>query len=292
MALEYRDGHAGGCLINGEETCVAQHGEFCDEGTFIAAHTFRKTSGLFQQSCYSRLDDVVIGRCGDSGKCSNVMEQCADPSTFVAFDSTCTIILDMSTDKPTPVTYGKCATVPLTAWQSGDRCVWSSDDCSDGEVYVRDVPRCTADKVAIGACFAGYAYCAISQKSCVDQYSNEPFMDHQEVQKKLNAFCYLADLPAPSKAPTPPKAPSPKVIEHIDDSQSEASPELVDIKSNAERLNTIDSAESSTNGGLDQTVLLIIVVISAVIAGIVVGVGTIVYWNRKKENRNVWRDNS
>ena len=64
----------------------------------------------------------------------------------MAFDSTCTIILDVSINNPTPVTYGRC----------GNHYVWSSDDCLDGEEYICDDPSCTADKVEIGACFAGY----------------------------------------------------------------------------------------------------------------------------------------
>ena len=267
-ALDYREGYAGGCYINAEATCVAQPEDYCDEGTFVSAHYLRANSGHPLRYCNGELENVVIGRCGDSGKCSNLIDRCEDGSSFTAFDSTCTIILDLSTDKPTPVTYGKC----------GNRCVWSSENCLDGEEYIRNDPSCTADKVEIGACFAGHAYCAPSEKSCADKFTNEPYWDHQTVQTKVKADCFLSKLPAP---PTPYKAPTPRVIVHGEGSV------LVDINvSDIEVPVNYGTVGSSGNNGLDQTVLVIIVAISAVLAGIILGVSAV---HCKRKDKDAWR---
>ena len=43
--------------------CVAQREDYCDPGTFLAAHTLRANSGLFARSC-ARRADAALGRCG------------------------------------------------------------------------------------------------------------------------------------------------------------------------------------------------------------------------------------
>ena len=135
--LDYRKGFADGCYVNGEKTCVAQPKDYCNEGSFGSSHYVRANGGHPLRYCAGRLQDVVIGRCGDSSKCSNSMERCKDPSSFAALDPSCTVVLDLSDDGAAPVTYGKC----------GDRCVWSSEDCLPGKAYLCDDPACMTDRV-------------------------------------------------------------------------------------------------------------------------------------------------
>ena len=152
--------------------------DYCDPGTFLAAHTLHANPSLFAWSC-ARREDVTLGPSGDSGPCSSVGARCEDPATFRAVDPTCTVAVDLAA--AAPVTYGRCAamygsSLPLLVFQSGDCCVWSAADCSDREVYVGDEVGCTVANVEVGACAVdGFAYCALIRESCTDAYSAGTF---------------------------------------------------------------------------------------------------------------------
>ena len=198
-SLEYREGFAGGCYVNGTATCVAEPEDYCDEGTFVMSSYVRANKGHPLRYCADELEHVVIGRCGDSGECSNVASGCEDEDTWVEHDETCTVTQDLDSDTDlTYVTYGKC----------GDRCVWSPDDCIEGEDYIRKSPECTADRVQIGACIDGYAFCSVSADSCAQSgLSDEPFYTHRQVQELVNASCFLSSLPSPPRTSPPSRAP-------------------------------------------------------------------------------------
>jgi len=279
--MEFRQGFAGGCYVNGTETCVAQPEDYCDEGSFVSAHYVRSNSGHPLRYCAGDLEDVAIGRCGDSGKCSNLQSRCEDESSFVAFDPTCTTTQDLSflsnNNGMLFVTYGKC----------GDRCVWSSEDCLEGEAYTLNDPECTSEKVQIGACFAGHAFCAVGQKSCTQpNLPDEPFWTHQEVQQKIGANCFLSSLPGP---PTSRPTWAPRTV-----SPAAAPSSYVDINPNnnsnvaASTLDENGILNSNSNSGLRTGTLVAIVAVVAVVFGIAIGVGT-VNCKRKDEEKEAWR---
>ena len=195
--LDYREGFAGGCYVQGEPVCVYREEPQCDEETWATAHWLRANGGHPLRSCSGSLENVVIGRCGASGKCANLAERCEDEASFIEQDSTCTVTQDLR--DYSPVVYGKC----------GDRCVWSVSDCLPEESYVKSTPECTADVVEIGACWAGTAWCAVSAESCnAIGKPYEPFYTHIETQEKVGVNCFLSLVPAqpttrrPSKKPT------------------------------------------------------------------------------------------
>ena len=190
-ATEVRYGHAGGCYRQGVKVCVEEPNDFCDEGTFRFAHVLRQDYDNPLFWCVFDIEHIEIGRCGDSNRCSNLASRCDDPSTFVALDQTCTITRDKANSRLT--TYGKC----------NDRCSWSPDDCKDGETWTKDDLACSADKVEIGACAAGYNFCSVSSKACVQP--SEPYINHSDLLDKLNVRCILSEIPntaAPTGSPT------------------------------------------------------------------------------------------
>lgn len=192
--LQYREGHSGGCYKNGEEVCVHRNEDFCDEGTWATAHYLRANSGHPLRSCAFALESVVIGRCEQEGRCTNLAENCEETTAFNPYDNTCTTTQDLR--DYSPVTYGRC----------DDRCVWSDLDCIDGETYIRNDPNCTAEKVEIGACWAGSAWCAISSDSCNQAGEPfEPYLSHQETKDQIGVSCFLSKIPsAPTPATVPP----------------------------------------------------------------------------------------
>lgn len=225
--VQGREVKSGICYQDSKLVCgVVVQQDYCDEGTweppFVVAH-----SEHAQRSCASSPYKILIGRCGNNedgtpGICSNSASRCDDPSAFVARDPSCTITHDsLATEgetlertvdfdsSPRPfrqwTTYGSC----------NDRCVWSSDDCVEDEAYITNNPDCTADKVSIGACLDGYAYCVVTKDNCKTLNGNqEPYLSHQEVLDTFNANCYLANLGtivSPS-VPSPPPTPNPTGI--------------------------------------------------------------------------------
>lgn len=88
--------------------------------------------------------------------------------------------------------------------------MWSPDDCAAGEAYAKNDAACTADKVSLGACLDGYAYCVATKENCKAANGvEEPYLSHQELLDTYKVDCYLADLgkilvpPSPSPPPTP-----------------------------------------------------------------------------------------
>lgn len=197
--VNQRTVYAGICKRDGKLVCgIVEPQEFCDENSWVPPHVVADM-GHPNRICAYYPDTMVIGRCGEGGPCSNMAERCDDPSSFLPMDPDCRITKDYGpSGKYT--TYGKC----------GDRCVWSPSDCSEEEVYVRDDPSCTADKVKLGACLDGFGYCTVSQDTCanLDGKTIEPYYNHSSFLEKFDTNCYLADLPktpapvAPSRAPT------------------------------------------------------------------------------------------
>jgi hypothetical protein len=291
--LEFRDGFAGGCEVNGILTCVAQPQDYCDEGTFVPGHFLRSNSGHPLRYCAGDLEDVIIGRCG-SGKCTNIQSrcngdklQCEDDDCnrallpFIEYDPTCTTTQDLLNDEY--VTYGKC----------GSRCVWSKDDCLEGEVYIQNDETCTADKVQIGACFAGHAFCSVSKASCTQlNLPDEPYMTHQEVKDKIGANCFLSSLPTPpTESPPPPPPPTESPILAVPTSGFA----VYDEDGNPILVSSSSKNNGGSGGGLQTGALVAIVAVVAVVIGAVIGVGTVRLSNKRKDqhaNNNAWKVNS
>jgi hypothetical protein len=265
--LEFRPGFAGGCYVNGAATCVAEPEDHCDEGTFVTPHYLRSNHGHPLRYCAGDLADVTIGRCMDSGACSNLASRCEDSSTFVALDETCTITQDLSSgeDIISYVTYGRC----------GDRCVWSPENCLEGEDYTPFDPDCKADKVPIGACFAGHAFCAVGPESCTQAgFADEPYWDHERVQDMVGANCFLSFLPLPLAPTRAPWTRSPT---------AEEPPSKFDPPPQANTSINDDMASSFGYG------IVAVVAVLAILLGILIGVST-VYCKRNDDEWRVEKD--
>jgi DAP10 membrane protein len=243
---ERRGGYAGGCYKDGEAVCVVREETYCDDGTWVAAHFLRGYSGEPLRYCTGEIANVVIGRCGTTGPCSNLSDRCDDPSAFIEYDPTCTIPTDLKDMSRT--VYGKC----------GDRCVWSDQDCVGGESYVKWADECTSEYVEIGACWAGYAFCAVSVESCVQQnMPAEPFFTHQELFEQVGAKCFLTDIPEPpSSPPVQNTAPAPSSAPIARPSSSAA---------------FTSEGNTSGAGGLSTGGIAGIVASAAVVTGLLVG---------------------
>ena len=301
--MELRQGFAGGCHVNGTGICVTKPETYCDTNTFWPAHYLRTPGNPLRYCTYSGIiENVIIGRCssvgknGNGGKCSNLQSRCLNGTTneeeedqsslFIEYDPTCTITQDLSSSLTSTsyVTYGKC----------DDRCVWSSEDCMKEEIYIPNDQSCTADKVQIGACFAGHAYCAVDAASCTTTQTNlnlpeEPFWTHQEVKAKLGVNCFLASLPTPPTESPPPPPPTESPMLAVPTSgfavfDEDGNPILVS-----------SSNKNGGGGGLQTGALVAIVAVVAVVIGAVIGVGTVRLRNKRKDqhaNNNAWKVNS
>jgi hypothetical protein len=305
--LEFREGYAGGCIVNGKLTCVAQPQDNCDEGTYVPAHYIRANTGHPLRYCAGDLESVIIGRCG-SGKCTNLQSRCVDNDAnngandggnnvvkaecvdddcngasdnggrsllqFIEYDPTCTITQDLKTYEY--VTYGKC----------GNRCVWSKEDCLEGEEYIVNDDTCTADKVQLGACFGGHAYCSVSQASCTQPGRNdEPYMTHQEVQEKIGANCFLSSLPAPPTPAPPPSTPTESPV-------MTSGFAVFDEDGNTILVSSSSNNNNGGDGGLQMGALVAIVAVVAVLVGAVIGVVSVRLSSKRKEQiakDNAWK---
>ena len=317
--MDYREGFAGGCYRNGTAICVAKPEEYCDEETFVPAHFLRSNSGHPLRYCAGDLADVVIGRCvssgGIKGQCSNLQSRCTNTrtkdaeeedqtnitSSFIEYDPTCTITQDLqqtqnnnnNTDNNgsstatslSYVTYGKC----------GDRCVWSPTDCIDEEIYIPNDNNCTADKVQIGACFAGHAFCAVDPSSCTQPNRPiEPFWTHQEVKVKIGANCFLSSVPVPVPVPVQSPTTSTTTVGTVGsniDENATATATIMTIAPNSafgdeENL----TSGNNTNNRLNTGALVTIVTVVAIVVGVAIGIiGTVRFSNkRKKDDNNTW----
>lgn len=275
--LEFREGYAGGCYVNGTATCVSEPEDYCDEGTFVMASYVRANKGHPLRYCAGELENVVIGRCGDSGECSNTPYGCEDEETWDEHDETCTVTRDLGNAELAYVTYGKC----------GDRCVWSPDDCMEGEDYVRKSPECTADKVQIGACFDGFAFCAVSADSCTQSgLADEPFYTHRQIQEWVGAGCFLSSLPLPAEtSPQPTREPW-NAMPAVAPTPSAFSP--VDVGTTAPEQSSNDNGIFGSpwklSSGVFQTGgFVAMVAVVAIILGIIIGVSA-VYCSRKDDD--------
>jgi len=311
--MDYREGFAGGCYLNGTAICVAKPEKYCDDETFVPAHYLRSNSGHPLRYCAGRLEDVIIGRCGGiNGKCSNLQSRCnsdnnssngknegiignnststeeeedQNSSSFIEYDPTCTITQDLSSTSSSftsltslsYVTYGKC----------GDRCVWSSDDCINDEIYIPNGnnTECTADKVQIGACFGGHAFCAVDSSSCTQpNRPDEPYWTHQEVQEKIGANCFLSSLPVPTPAPVvsaPAPAQSPSTVTNTTTTTTNTA------FGGEENLLSSSGNNNNNNNGLNTGALVAIVTVIAIVVGIAIGViGTVRFSSKRKNSNN------
>jgi hypothetical protein len=198
-------------------------------------------------------------------------------------DENCTVTQDLTREALALNTYGKC----------GDRCVWSPEDCLEGEDYIPHDFECTADKVQIGACFAGHAFCAVGPESCIQRFQeDEPFWTHQEVVDKVGANCFLSSLPRPPTTAPPTRAPwtrTPTVSPVEGGASDPFEPPQNNDGSTTPRPQQDNGVQGSPfglgSGMLNTGGLVAIVAIVAVLLGIVIGVST-VFCKRKDEQ---WR---
>mmetsp|Transcript_33295 Transcript_33295/g.61340 ORF Transcript_33295/g.61340 Transcript_33295/m.61340 type:complete len:363 (+) Transcript_33295:61-1149(+) len=267
---------------------------------------------------------------GSLGACSNFASRCDDPDAYVSRDPTCFIthdggrggggggggngdgdgdgngafdgdkqqrevvwdILPFGGKKSASfrrwTTYGKC----VPPGMNDHRCVWSPDDCTEGEFYVRNDPECTADKIELGACLDGYGYCTVTKENC--QNPSVPYYTHQDMLDTFNANCYLAALPAIRTPKAPTVSPVDAAVAStsapvattatatfqldVDDFISESQLE------SEESLTTSSSTESSTTGnGLSEAMTIGITVGCALVAGMALGMA--MSHRQKRERR-------
>jgi len=269
---ELRTVYAGICRRNGELVCgiteEPQDG-YCDEGTWVPPHVVADM-GYEYRTCayYPRLQ--LIGRCGIEGPCSNLAERCDDPSSFINRDPNCSITHDSRPNDENRVaswdSYFNSHETPFSGFTTygrcDDRCVWSPKDCQAGEVYVRDDPKCTADKVFLGACLDGFGYCTVSNSTCtnLDGVTKEPYKSHDEILEDLGINCVLGSLP-PIRSKNPPTAVAP----------TQTPTRMVTTVPG-----TVDDGTALTQG----TIIGIAIAV-AVVGGILIGFGTMYY--KKKE---------
>lgn len=236
--IDYREGFAGGCYKEGQPVCVTRDESFCDEDSWVTAHFLRGNGGHPLRYCSTSIERVFVGRCGDDF-CANSSEGCPDALSFNPYDETCTIPLDLKDGSP--VLYGRCG---------DDRCVWSRDDCLPGEDYIPQDASCTSDKVTIGACFAGFAFCSVSAESCnAPGQPFEPFLTHQELKEQTGIGCYLSQIPL-EVAPTT-AAPVASPIDHSTSAPTRPT--------------------GGSNSGLSGGAIAGLVVAAAMLAGIIIG---------------------
>jgi len=126
--------YAGTCFQDDKLVCVVvEKQEYFDGGSFVPPRVVAD-SGHLNRIFANYPDTMVIGRCGPNGPCSNLASRCTDSASFILFlvipTVNCRITKDYcESEKHT--TYGK----------GGDRCIWSPDDCLEGEEYVNaDMP--------------------------------------------------------------------------------------------------------------------------------------------------------
>lgn len=267
MAMDYREGFAGGCYVQGQPVCVYREEPHCDEETWATAHWLRANSGHPLRGCAGSLENVVIGRCGASGQCANLAERCEDKASFIEQDPTCTVSQDLR--DYSPVVYGKC----------GDRCVWSMSDCLDEGSYVSSTAECTSDIVEIGACWAGSAWCAVSAESCnALGKPYEPFYTHIETQEKVGVNCFLSLIPAQPTTRKPSKSPTQRPIKEMSILTPVAPPSAVNVAAEIvppaypepSELEARANARQASPG-LSTGVIAGIVVCVAVLVGLLVG---------------------
>jgi len=172
-----------------------------------------------------------MGRCRDTGRCTNAASNCHNESDFV-HDVSCTVSQDLfaakgGTANTIPVTYGSC---------DDGRCVWSALDCDSVDAYINNDPTCTADQIEIGACYKdGSLTCAVSLETCLQQYPQQLpstelsntteminattaiedaytaplYWSHQDVQERAGIRCVLASSETIDSQWNPPSAPLP-----------------------------------------------------------------------------------
>jgi len=288
MGTNKRTVYAGTCFQNDKLVCgvVEENNEsLCDEGTWEPPHVVAH-KGHPNRSCAYYPDRMVIGRCdGPNGPCSNLASRCIDPSSFVVRDPDCRITQDYKYYENENInensnneinihidgvgikytTYGKC----------GDRCVWSPDDCLEGEEYINNDMECTANKVKLGACLDGYGYCTVSPTTCVNvdgSQTAEPYYTHDDFLEKFNTNCYLADLPDPPAPPTPPTfAPIPATIALPTTTTTTNS---IPISSSSNYANSIGGGGTSStqsSSSLSQNSMIAIVIVVALPLGVALG---------------------
>jgi len=183
-----------------------------------------------------------MGRCRDTGRCTNAALNCHNESDFV-HDVSCTVAQDLSSTakggvvNTIPVTYGSC---------DDGKCVWSPFDCDSVDAYKSNDPKCTADQVEIGACYKdGSLTCAVSLETCLQQQypqqqqnSTEPsnttgitnatttiedthapplYWSHQEVQARAGIRCVLSSSETIYSTWNPPREPLPNYQARVEE---------------------------------------------------------------------------
>jgi len=111
-----------------------------------------------------------LGECAD-GTCSPNEASCDGLDFADVEQSTGTCIVENTS-------FGRC----------GDRCSWTSDDCTD-EVWTFPSQECSCDQVQVGACQKdGLIFCAVSSDSCDDEAT---WLSPMDVTTTTSFRCYL-----------------------------------------------------------------------------------------------------
>lgn len=282
---------------------VPQKLDYCDEGTWLPPHVVAD-DGHEHRTCAYYPTKTTIGRCGPEadgslGICSNFASRCDDPTAFESRDPTCSVTHDggvaddedkqkvewqiipfggtRSASFRSWTTYGKCV-----GGESSDRCVWSPDDCVEGEAYVRNDPECTADKIEIGACLDGYGYCTVSLENCENPNGDfEPYYTHQGMLDTFDINCYLANLPKLIEMKPPTKEPtvSPTVAPTVAPVTSTAAPQL--------ELTPELTSTSQNENGLSQGLIIGITVGFGLVLGVALGLFNSIRLKRLQKKKPV-----
>jgi len=274
-------------LWKNESFCVLESTQCPDFSPHFTFRSARETEDLDvggYRNCLNSLNPdlsrssrmVHLGKCGEN-KCASDQASCDNtygeyiPVRAGSFYQEC---------QANDVLYGDC----------NGRCVWSSNECKEGEQYTLPlmlyndtfIPKetdCTCDKVRVGGCKNKGdrpVHCAVSADSC--DYT-QTWLSPQEVVEQENVDCFLClepPTPRPSNVPSPPtpspiSSPTSSPVKPVT-----TKPTLSSVIE--ETLLKPNETESSSNKGL------IIGGVAGGIVGIAVPIIAVLYLFRKRRN--------
>jgi len=183
----------GGCLdlVSGNITqCAFNPGECSSPLQYVKANDI-------PGSICSHAAQIPIGRCTssvDQNICTISSDACVVSQRFLAKDSGCSVVQDMSSQSSASAYYPQC----------GDRCVISPQDCEVTETF-RQIGSlvwrdpCECNDIPTGICYlddifpitADSSFCAVGEYDCPDSYSFMNATTLMNLKEKMPRSCTL-----------------------------------------------------------------------------------------------------